>query len=517
MKLAPVNFTADELIAIDRERYERSFAAFIAAAWAEIDPEPFVPGPHIKILADHLQHAYEVGGQKLLINICPGSAKSKIVSVMFPAWVWARNPSRRIISAAHNEELAIRDAAEQRTLVKTDWYQRHWKIDMVVDQDGKSSFSNTKKGFRKAHPISAMTGSRGNIVIVDDPHSVKNSESDVIRKGVVENFFKSVMNRLNNPAKDSIIVVMQRLHEEDLAGVILSKPGLGFDHLCIPLFADGEARKPTNFGWVDTRAEGENMHPERFTPQAVATYREALGPFAFAGQYQQRPVPADDGYFKREWFHIYKPSELPKHLYYYMTSDHASSGTGDWNVFRIWGVDSTKNLWLVDSFRAQCRMDEAMGVERDVQTGKATIGATGAFALIKKWSPMGWYPENDPAYSTARGFIDSMLRETDLLIRIEPMQTKGSGDKISKARGYQAAAAMGKIHLPAGPISDEALHEYVTFPAGKHDDQVDADSAIIRVLSDIMPAYIPQAVAPDEYEDAYAKPPLESASDSYWA
>lgn len=513
---AALKVTAKELIAIDRERYERSFAAFIAAAWAEIDPEPFVPGPHIKVLADHLQDVYEVGGTKLLINICPGSAKSKIVSVMFPAWVWARDASRRIISAAHNEELAIRDAAEQRTLVKTAWFQRHWPIEMVVDQDGKSSFSNTKKGFRKAHPISAMTGSRGNIVIVDDPHSVKNSESDVIRKGVVENFFKSVMNRLNNPTKDSIIVVMQRLHEEDLSGVILSKPALGFDHLCIPLFADGEDRKPTRIGWVDTRAEGENMHPERFTPQAVATYREALGPFAFAGQYQQRPVPADDGYFDASWFHIYKPSELPKHLHYYMTSDHASSGTGDYNVFQIWGVDAAKNLWLVDSFRRKCKMDEAMGVVRDPETGRAVIALEGAFALIRKWNPHGWYPENDLAWSSIRGFVETDLRETETLVRIIPLPTKGQGDKQSKALGFQAMAAMGRVHLPEGPISADLLLEMATFPAGKHDDQVDACSAIARVMADMLPAYIPQApvVANDDF---YETSDLSSASDSCWA
>lgn len=515
MKPTQIKLSSRDLIAIDRERYERSFADFIAAAWEHVDPAPFMPAWHIKVLADHLQDVFEVGGQKLLINICPGSAKSKIVSVLFPAWVWARDASKRIISAAHNEELAIRDAAEHRMLIKSEWFQRYWKIEMIPDSDGKSNFSNTAKGFRKAHPISAMTGSRGNIVIVDDPHSVKTSESEVIRHGVVGNFMRSVLNRLNNPTEDSIIVVMQRLHEDDVAGAILSKPELGFDHLCIPLFADGEVRKPTRIGWVDWRIEGDNMFPERYTEKYITEQKSALGPFAFAGQYQQRPAPATDGYFLREWFDIYKPEKLPKNLHYYMTSDHAPGGRGDYNVFQIWGVDQAKNLWLVDQFRRKCKMDEAMGIVRDVETGKARIASDGALALIRKWQPQGWYPENDMTWSAIRSFVESALHETETLVRIVPLATRGSGDKMSKSTAFQAMASMGRVHLPEGDISDEILLEMSKFPTGKHDDQVDACSAIARVMADMLPAFIPQQPTQDE-RDFYDDSGLVSASDSCW-
>lgn len=510
-----MRLSQSEIIAIDRERYQRNFADFIAAAWQTIDPEPFVPNWHIQVLADHLQDAFENGGQKLLINICPGSAKSKIVSVLFPAWCWARDPAHRIISAAHNEELAIRDAAEMRALVKSPWYNRYWKVEMIADNDGKSNFSNTAMGFRKSHPISAMTGSRGNLVLVDDPHSVKSSESEVLRQGVTGNFLRSVLSRLNKPDRDSVIVVMQRLHEEDVSGIILDKPELGFDHLCIPLFADGVDRPATRIGWKDHRAEGENMFPARYTHQYVEQQRSALGPFAFAGQYQQRPTPATDGYFSADWFHRYKESELPKNLHYYMTSDHAPGGKGDFNVFRIWGVDVRKNVWLVDSFRRRCLMDQALGLIRD-QNGKASLAEHGALALIKKYNPMGWYPENDMTWSAIKSFVESALRETDTLVRIVPLATRGSGDKMSKATAYQAMASMGRVYLPEGPIGDDALLEYSTFPHGKHDDQVDADGAIARVLADMLPAYIP--VAPVEREDdLYDTPSLSAGSDAFWA
>jgi len=499
---------------VAREFYERSFADFIAAAWEHVDPQPFVPNWHIKVLADHLQDVYEVGGQRLLINIPPGAGKSKIVGVLFPAWIWARDPSKRIISAAHNEELAVRDASEHRMLMKTEWYQRYWPVEFVQDSDGKSNFSTMAKGFRKAAPLSSLTGSRGNYVLIDDPHSVKSSESAVVRKGTVENFFKAVMNRLNDPERDNIIVVMQRLHEEDLSGAILAKD-LGFDHLCIPMFADGETRKPTRIGWVDHREEGENMFPARYTEKEVARFREALGPLSFAGQYQQRPVPANDGFFEAEWFHRFTPEQLPKNLNYYMTSDHAPSGRGDYNVFRVFGIDAARNIYLVDSFRDRCKMDQAIGLIRDPETGKPMVSERGALALIRKYKPLGWYPENDNTWTAISSMVHSAMLETDTFCRIVPMAVRGSGDKLAKASSYQAMASMGRVYLPVGPVGDAALLEYATFPAGKHDDQVDADGAIARVIAEALPAFTPVVAAkPDR--DEYYIPSISDASDACW-
>ncbi|PTW45595.1 hypothetical protein C8J25_107280 [Sphingomonas faeni] len=506
----------------ERELCQRNFVDFIQFAWPQIDTAPFRANWHIKVLADHLQAMLDGAAEpRLLINICPGSAKSMIVNVMFPAWVWTRDPSKRIISASHKEKLAIRDSVKSRRLIQSEWYQRHWPTQLQGDQNAKAAFENLSGGAREAMPFTSMTGSRGNIVIIDDPLSVDDAKSPAYRDSVKETFLEAVPSRLNNPDTDLIIVVMQRLHEEDISGVILDKPDLGYDHLCIPLFADGEVRKPTSFGWTDHREEGENMFPARYTDRVVKGYKSSLGPFAFAGQYQQRPVPANDGFFLAEWFEDrYKlktadyPGTLPKHLHYYMTSDHAPSGNGDYNVFRIWGVDTTKQLWLVDSFRKKCIMDEAMGIVRD-SSGKTTIAETGALALIQKYSPMCWYPENDNTWIAIKGFVHSAMVETQTFCRIQELPTKGSGDKMGKAVAYQAMASMKRIHLPEGPIGDEALKEYATFPNGKHDDQVDADGAIARALADAMPAFAPEPVVHkvrDEYEQRY----VGNDSDSCW-
>lgn len=481
-----------DILEAHRVKYSRAFSAFIAASWSIIDPAPFVSNWHIQVLADHLQAVADGRITRLLINIPPGTAKSLIVGVMFPAWLWTRDPSKRIISASNSLNLASRDSRKTRTLITSAWYQRLWPIALQDDENKKTAFENSAKGAREAMSFTSMTGSRGNIVVIDDPHTVSGAKSAADRRNVVETFLEAVPNRINDPENDAIIVVMQRLHEEDVAGAILDRPDLGYTHLCIPMEAE-EPGPPTAIGWVDHREPGELLFPTRFTPKVIAKLKASLGPFAFAGQYQQRPAPATDGFFSRDWFHRYDPSELPRALNYYMTSDHAPGGktTSDFNVFRIWGVDEQRNVWMVDSFRKQCIMDEALGVERG-QDGRVILKTVGALPLIRKWKPFGWFPENDGTWTALKSFVLAYMRDTETYCRIEPLVLKGAGDKMGKAQAFQAMASMGMVHLPKGPVGDLAIQEYVAFgPGCRHDDQVDADGAIARVIADAMPAWIP--------------------------
>ncbi len=526
-----MRLTQKDRLQFEKELCERSFADFIVHAWKHIDPADLLPSWHIRVLADHLQSCYfptdderatgrvqwmEGKTKRLLINICPGSLKSTLVNVMFPAWVWTRDPSKRILSTSHKEDLAIRDSLKTRRLIKSEWYQRHWPIEIRDDQDSKAKFENTSFGAREASPFKSITGSRGNILIVDDPHSVEDAKSDAYRSRATETFLDTIPSRLNDPENDVIIVVMQRLHQDDVSGVILDKPDLGYTHLCIPLIADGEVRPPTSIGWVDTRPEGECMQPTRWGPDSLKGMM--TNPFSFAGQYQQRPVPKDDGYFDLKWFNRYHPRDLPKHLSYYVTSDHAPGGreTSDWNVVRIWGVDENRNLWLVDSFRKKCKPDEMLGIIRDKE-GKASLATEGALPLIRKYRPLAWFPENDNTWVAISSFVTAAMMETNVLCRVKTLPTKGSGDKMGKALAYQAMAAMGLVHLPVGQVGDEALAEYATFPNGRHDDQVDADGAIARVLAEALPAFVPSAAVAKAERDYDEEAEHEfTGSDACW-
>lgn len=511
----PSQFSVAEIAAVERHLYEGSFYDFVQTAWCEVDPAPYKDNWHVEVLCDHLQAVADGRIKRLLINVPPGSGKSLISNVLFPAWLWTHSPEKSIISTSHNQALAIRDSTRTRRLIRSPWFQALWSRKIRHDQSAKLSFANHFGGVRQASPLGSMTGNRGNVVIVDDPHSRDSAQSAVKRAAAVETFLESIPSRLNDPENDAIIVIMQRLHRDDVTGAILDRPDLGYTHLCIPLYADGVDRPATSIGWKDHRAEGVNIFPDHYTEDAVLGFRTSLGPFAFSGQYQQNPIPSTDGFFKREWFHRYKPERLPENLLFYMTSDHAPSGSGDYNVIRMWGVDHNRNLWLVDSFREKCTMDAVIGVKRDPKTGKINLLPTGAISMIRKWKPLAWYPENDVAWVTTRSFLETAMLDTDTFVYLDPLPSKGSGDKVGKAQCYQAMASAGLIHLPEGEIGDEALLEYVAFPAGRHDDQVDADGALPRVIARAQPSFLAPISETVEMPDPW-KPRQWTDSDAAW-
>ena len=480
---------------VHKELYERSFYEFVKAAWSEIDPNPYVDNWHVKTICDHLQAVADGTADKrnLLVNVSPGTGKSIIINALFSAWLWTHSPHLKVLSLSHKEDLAIENSTKARRLIEGDWYQSYWPIKLMADQNAKGGYANNRMGVREASPIGTVTGKRANFVIVDDPHTPTETMSDTKRQSVIKAFRQTVSSRINNPKRDSVIVVMQRLHMDDVSGFILDTPELGYDHLCIPYFADGIEREPTCLGWTDEREEGEPMFADHFGDDFIERQKAMLGPYGFAGQYMQNPVPDTDGFFDVDWFHRFEPFDDPKDkpfaMNFYMTSDHASSGKGDYNVFRIWGVDQHRNIYLCDSFRKKCTFDQALGFKRS-DDGKAVVLAEGALALIRKWKPLCWFAENDPTYGAFRSLIKSVKIETNTYCVIKEVPTKGSGDKVGKAQPYQAMASAGLVHLPKGEVGDEALLEYKNFPAGRHDDQVDADGLMSRMLNDTANAVI---------------------------
>ena len=478
--------------AFAKKALERSFKLFVRDAWRHVDPKPFRENWHIDAICDHLQAVHEGDINRLVINVPPGSAKSLLASVFYPAWVWATRPQCAFVSTSFSMRRSAKDSRRMRKLVMSDWYQKRWPIAFAHDQNEKVSFENTKGGTRIAEPFTQMTGARGNCVIIDDPHSVDGAKSVAERSSTVETFLDAIPNRLNDLDEDAIIVIMQRLHEEDVTGAILDRPDLGYEHLVIPMEYEGPS-SPTCIGWTDPRTkDGELMHPNLFSEGAIKKLKASYTPTTYAGQYQQRPAPKDDGEIDVRWFEHtrYQIGDHPKGCNFYMTSDHAPSGNMDYNVFRIWGMDSKRHLWLVDSFRKRCKMLEALGMERD-DDGKLKILPTGALRLLQKWKPLMFFPEDDHAWKSVGDMFQQAMRETGIYVKIDEQPTAGLGDKVNKVQSFCVIASLGQVHLPRGPIGDDALAEYKLFPAGKHDDQVDADGMIGRVQTKLRPGYVP--------------------------
>ena len=268
------------LYELDLVDAEESLAAFVRQAWHIIEPgQKYVHGWHIDFICAHLEaitDGVELDNgelyNRLLINVPPGLMKSLLCGVFFPAWEWGpRNmPHLRYVCASHSLDLAIRDGLRMRRLITSEWYQKRWgdRVTLTGDQNQKTKFENTSTGFRQAAAAGSITGARGDRVIIDDPMSVDGANSDAQRESTVQWFLEAVPTRLNNPDSSAIIVIMQRLHEADVSGVILDKR-LGYDHVMLPMMLDKTRVYPTKLGIVDPReTEGELLFPAR-VPQDV--------------------------------------------------------------------------------------------------------------------------------------------------------------------------------------------------------------------------------------------------------
>ena len=338
-----MQLTHADFINIEKELCRRSLAEFVRQAWPVIDPGmPLKWGWHMDAICEHLEAVTNGELTRLLINVPPGTSKSSLVNVYWPAWEWITKPSTRIISASHEQELAIRDTTKMRRLITSEWFSERWPIKLTADQNQKTSFENDATGFRQARAVKSMTGRRGDRVIWDDPQNVEDAFSEVERPKAIRVFQETLPTRLNDPEKSAVIIVMQRLHEEDVSGFILSDD-YGYEHLCLPMEFEPERKCYTSIGWEDPRTEeGELLFPERFPREVVERDKKIMGTFAYAGQMQQRPAPRGGGFF--DWEKIDIVSACPALTKIVRYWDKAGTEGGG---ARTAGVKMGLELWIV--------------------------------------------------------------------------------------------------------------------------------------------------------------------------
>jgi len=248
----------------------------------------------------------------LIINVPPGHAKSLLTAVFWPAWVWIDNPQTRWLFASYSAQLSVRDSLKCRRLIESEWYQQRWGhcYQLTTDQNQKHRFENDRTGYRIATSVGgSATGERADVVVVDDPHSVDQAESDTERRTAVEWFNGTMSTRLNDFTRGHKVVIQQRLHEADLTGDLLAKGD--FELLCLPAEFEPERRCTTSIGWTDPRVQsGELLWPEKVTAGHLERLKVSLGAYRYAGQYQQRPAPAGGGILQRGWWRLWRPAHL---------------------------------------------------------------------------------------------------------------------------------------------------------------------------------------------------------------
>lgn len=465
---AALSLSHEDWLEIEREYCARSLATFVREAWHVLEPgQPYIHGWHVEAICEHLEAITAGDLNRLLINIPPGTMKSTLTSVFWPAWEWGPKglPHTRIIGASHEQGLAVRDTRKMRNLINSEWYQRLWPLALTSDQNQKTFYENEQTGFRQACAVAAMTGRRGDRVVWDDPHSVEAALSDAHRETALRVFQETLPTRLNNPDKSAIVIVMQRLHEADVSGLILEND-FGYEHLCLPMEYEPERHCATSIGFADPRTEdGELLFPERFSRETVDRDKKVMGVMAVAGQFQQRPAPRGGGFF--DWQKLEIVSEAPKRLIKRVRywDKAGTDGGGAFTAGVLMGMDKEGIFYVLDVVRGQWSAAER---EKVIRQTAQTDGRK-----VHIWV------EQEPG-SGGKESAESTIRN---LSGFRAYSERATGDKAVRAEPYAVQVEAGNVKVVAGEWNKTFIDEHKTFPVGKYKDQIDAGGGAFNKLA----------------------------------
>lgn len=462
-------------VALDRELVRRiGLRKFIALAWSQVEAAPYIASWHIDAIADHLEAVSRGQIDRLVINVPPGCSKSIVTSVLWPAWWWTVRPEHKWMAATFDAALARRDALKMRGLVKSPWFQERWPTARINEsaevQETMGVYHTTAGGFRYSTTVGGgATGWHCHTQILDDPVkpedlNVEPSSARLVLDRVWEWWRGTMASRKADPHAFSRVVIMQRLHEDDLAARCISE---GYTHFMLPMRYEPGRRCVTAFGGDRRTEPGELLCPQRFDEQSVAGTERDMGSRVAAAQLQQRPAPAEGNIFRRDWLsHEYQ--RLPQGLRLVQSWDCSfkDSATADFVAGHIWGYGDGK-FYLVD------RVKRRMGLPETV-------------ASLRRWAIQ--YPTahgklvEDKANGPA---VEQMLRkEMPGIVMLEPSSLGGS--KVARANAVAPLFEAGSVLVPSvqqAPWVDDWREEMASFPFARNDDDVDATTQALIYLS----------------------------------
>lgn len=462
------------LEALDGLDAQESLMRFIELSWPVLEPTtPFVSGQVVEVVAEHLEAVAKGKIRRLLINVPPGCMKSLGTNVFWPAWIWGPRAGgdKRFVAWSYAEDLPVRDNKKTRRLVQSEVYRRLWADRFQLTSDAKKLIETDRTGFKLAAGIHGQgTGHRGDYLVIDDPHNVKEAESDLVREDALHFFTEVLPTRVNNE-RSAIVVIMQRVHEMDVSGLILSELYNDWDHLCLPMEYEADHPFPskTALGFKDWRTEeGALLWPERFSREQVEELKRILrsrgGEYAVAGQLQQRPTPRGGGMFKKDWLPI------------------VDSAPEQGIVCRGWDLAATEDFGAYTvGLRMRRHFRHGYFIE-DVVRGQWTPGETERRILkaAEKDGRGAWQSlPQDPgqAGKSQKRYLANLLSGYKVHFSLE------SGSKPDRAKPFAAQAEAGNVHLVRGPWNEALVRELISFPNSAHKDQADAGSRAFAYLA----------------------------------
>lgn len=460
--------------AVERDRANKardSFKEFIFQAWPLVEPQfPLVWNWHLDEFCSFLEDVYYGRIKRGIVNVPPGSAKSIIFSVLFNAWVWTKDAGKQFLTASYTIDLTLRDNRRLREIVQSKWYKDNFGVELSSDQNAKERFETTARGFRIATSVGGFgTGEHPNfLILIDDPLKASDARSEAKMKEANTWIDHTISTRvMHNPA---IILVMQRLHEDDPSGHLLAKGG--WTHFCLPMRY--EARKANSSDPRDIPSkrdhrttEGELLWPEMWPEEKVEQEELLLG-LAASGQLQQRPVPEGGLLYNREWFDFVdrvteEVDEVRGWDIAATDKEEKKAKSNNWSVgTKIARGRRTGLFYVVDNIREQKTfMDEVI---------KSTARMDGAECKIREGSGSG------KATIKARALL---LAGYDYAASPE---TSATGDKIQRNNPFRAQCQARNVKILRGPWNEVYLSVLCSFPLGKCDDDIDSSSNAFNAL-----------------------------------
>jgi predicted phage terminase large subunit-like protein len=437
-----------------------NFLAFLQKSFVTLCPgQEFVPEWYLEAIAHALDRVRQGKCKRLIINLPPRSLKSITASVAFPAFLHGNDPTLRIIGVSYSGELAKKHSNDYRTLVESDWYKRLFPSTRIgQNKNTETEIELSERGYRLATSVGGtLTGRGGDIIIVDDPLKPDDAMSESLRNTANEWFRRVLLSRLDDKRSGAIVVVMQRVHMDDLCG-FLTELSDEWEVLNLPAIAYADETIRLLNGRAHKRKTGEALSQRE--PLAVLENLKAqMGSDAFSAQYQQQPVPPGGAMIKRDWLNYYEDDDLPPSMgraFILQSWDTANKGgpQNDWSVCTTWLLTRDIRWYLLDVWRARV----------DYPALKAA-----ALTLAKRWKPRRVLVE-DAASGTQ--LVQEMRSKIPGIIAIRPER-----DKTSRLAVASSIFEAGQVFFPQSATWLADLEsELFSYPGGKSDDQVDSVS-----------------------------------------
>lgn len=481
---------------------EKSLSDYVRQAWPILEPTtPYLHNYHIDLISEHLEAVVLGQLTRLIVNIPPRYMKSILCSVTWPTWVWVKYPEKRFMFGSYAQGLSVKHSLDRRTIIESDWYQRRWgnRYRLRDDQNTKAEFVNDHRGHMIATSVDGTaTGKGADILVVDDPVNPKEANSAAARENANTWFDRTFYTRLDNKRTGAIVVVMQRLHEQDLTGHLMAKEA-GWHQLALPAEAPRKMviTLPIS-GQEITREKGDLLWPEREGPKELEDTRRNLGSYGFAGQYQQNPVPDGGGILKTWWWRYWQPkgANLPPVM--------VQTPEGEWLEIKPVDLpdqfDTELQSWDM-AFKETSDSDYVAGGHWGQKGANSFLSRMlnqrldfpKSVAAVDAWAKA--YPRARPILiedkANGPAVISTLQNKIGGIVAVNP-----EGGKEARAHAVSPFVEAGNVYLPhpmIDSLTDVLITQAAALPKGENDDLADQLTQALLKLQRGGVGYIPAA------------------------